>query len=258
MDYIPGGYILLSRRLIESEIWDKPPMYIKVWIYLLSLAQHDKFKKLDRGQLRTSIPEIQEACSHFIGFRKETPSKSQIYRIIDWLRNPDDNSVHDTPTESMIETTNGTHGMVVTICNYSIYQDPKKYERNNEQNYEDVTTETGAKRSRNNINKNVKNDKELQEEEINNMPISDKEKIILNTIKSVDNYPFDYEKDLDYIRELVIEYPDIDILKQLKKWKTYKIDKPLGKKSNARLQIRNWMTNASKWNKKKSIKVADF
>jgi len=38
--YIPGGYILLSRRLIESEIWDKPPMYLKVWIYILTKARH--------------------------------------------------------------------------------------------------------------------------------------------------------------------------------------------------------------------------
>jgi len=38
---IPGGYILLSRKLIESEIFKKPPLYIKVWNYLLLKAQHN-------------------------------------------------------------------------------------------------------------------------------------------------------------------------------------------------------------------------
>ena len=41
------------------------------------------------------------------------------------------------------------------------------------------------------------------------------------------------------------------MLEEVKKWKTYKKDKPLKKKSNARLQFRNWMKNASKWNKDK-------
>ena len=67
------GFILLSRSLIESEIFSKPPLYLKVWIYLLTRAQHTDYKGLKRGQLYISIPEIQEACSHFEGFRKETP-----------------------------------------------------------------------------------------------------------------------------------------------------------------------------------------
>ena len=55
---IPGGYILISRKLIESEIWDKPSLYAKVWLYLLSRAQHKPYKNMERGQLRTSIPEL--------------------------------------------------------------------------------------------------------------------------------------------------------------------------------------------------------
>ncbi|MFW6047444.1 MAG: hypothetical protein ACOCP4_06655, partial [Candidatus Woesearchaeota archaeon] len=164
--YIPGGYILLSRKLIESRIWEKPPMYLKVWVFLLSNAQHSQYKKLNRGQLRTSIPEIQEACSHYVGFRKETPSKSQIYRIIEWLRKPHEEHMKGNASESMIKTMNGTHGMVVTICNYGVYQDPKSYERNNEQNNENDMNGMGTKRSRNNINKNVNNDKESNNDNI--------------------------------------------------------------------------------------------
>jgi hypothetical protein len=59
---ILGGYVLLSRKLIDSEIFKKPPLYLKVWIYLLQRAQHGDFKQLKRGQVTTSIAEIMEAC----------------------------------------------------------------------------------------------------------------------------------------------------------------------------------------------------
>ena len=156
---IPGGYVLLSRRVIESEIWEKPPLYMKVWIYLLSQAQHQDYKQLKRGQLRTSIPEIQEACSWYVGYRKETPSKDQIYRIIDWLRKSHEQVHEDDTTTTMITTTRATQGMLVNIVNYDLYQTSKNYERNNERNDEKDTTATMPQQRSNNINKNDKNDK---------------------------------------------------------------------------------------------------
>lgn len=86
---IPGGYINISRKIVESKIWEKPPLYVKVWLYLLVRAQHSEYKGLKRGQLRTSIPEIIEACSWKVGYRTEKPTKKQIFTILDWLRNPD-------------------------------------------------------------------------------------------------------------------------------------------------------------------------
>lgn len=159
---IPGGYIILSRKLIESEIWEKPPLYIKVWIYLLSRAQHKPFKQLDRGELRTSIPEIQEACSWYVGYRKETPTKDQIFRILEWLRTRCEHNNESDTTATMITTTTATHGMVVNITNYGLYQEPKNYDRNADHNDEKVTNELRPQQQSNNINKNdknVKNDK---------------------------------------------------------------------------------------------------
>jgi len=153
---IPGGYILLSRKLIESEIFDKPPLYMKVWTYLLCSAQYRDYKGLKRGQLFTSIPDIQEACSWYVGYRKETPSKSKIYRIIDWLRKCGERSHEREANERMIETTNATHGMVISIVNYDYYQDPSNYEHNGGGNDEDETTTTRPKQERNNINKEGK------------------------------------------------------------------------------------------------------
>lgn len=190
---IKGGYILLSRKLIESEIFKKPPLYLKVWIYLLSRAQHKEYKGLKRGQLIICIPEIQEACSYNVGYRKCKPTKKQIYDIITWLRNPyervnerncEGNSSeqseaynNDTTDETMIVTMRVTHGMLVTIDKYSIYQDSKNYESNNESNTESNNEGNGSEdsempmkrtpkeqrreRQGNNINKNDKNDNNI-------------------------------------------------------------------------------------------------
>ena len=168
-DHISGGYILLSRKLIESEIWDKPPLYLKVWIYLLSKAQHRQYKSLKRGQLYTSLKEIAEACSWQIGYRKETPNKDQIYKIIEWLRKPreggNESNDESNGTATMIATTKATHGILINIENYGFYQDPKSYESNDEDNDENDTKATTKdlrkQQSSNNINKNDKNDKNI-------------------------------------------------------------------------------------------------
>jgi len=123
---IPGGYILLSRNIIESDIFNKPPLYLKVWIYLLERAQFKEYKKLKRGQLFTSIPAIMEACHHMVGNRKEIPSKSRVRSAVNWLKNPV--SVMNPTAQPMIETVKATHGMLVTILNYDRYQTPVNYE----------------------------------------------------------------------------------------------------------------------------------
>ncbi|GEN87217.1 hypothetical protein [Oceanobacillus sojae] len=159
---IPGGYILLSRKVIESEIWDKPPLYLKVWIYILSKTQHSAYKNLKRGQVFISIPEIIEACSYKVGFRIEKPTKKQIFGIIDWLRNPYEGNHEGNNEGPMIVTTKVTHGMVVEVCNYNVYQDPKNYEGNSESHTKVTTKELRREREGNNNNKNVKNDKNVK------------------------------------------------------------------------------------------------
>lgn len=154
---IPGGYILLSRKIIESEIWDKPPLYMKVWIYLLSKAQHKPYKKMERGQTFVSIPELMEACSWYVGYRKEKPSKDQIYKVINWLRSESEASHEGETKETMIETTKATQGLFVNISNYAFYQDPKNYEANSETTDEEQPKPTRKQQQSDNINKNGNN-----------------------------------------------------------------------------------------------------
>lgn len=155
-----SGYILISKSIIDSGVWSKPPLYIKVWLYLLSRAQYSDYGKLKRGQLFTSIPEIQRACSYMVGYRKETPSRKEIWGVIEFLRNPHEEDTKGTRGVPMIETTKVTHGLIVTICKYNDYQNPKFYGSNSEGANERTPKRTRKEQQGDNIKKeNIKNKK---------------------------------------------------------------------------------------------------
>lgn len=233
---IPGGYINISRKIVESEIWNKPPMYVKVWLYLLVRAQHSEYKGLERGQLRTSIPEIIEACSWKVGYRTEKPTKKQVFAILDWLRNPSDSNHEGNNESSMIETTKGTQGMLVTICNYNVYQDSKNYEGNNEGDAKGTPKEQRKERQGNNINKNdLKNGNNEQENKYihalfehwvstgiyRHTKLTDRMKSAIRARlkvysfedlkKAIDNYSKVYKSDMHYFNH---KYPLADFMRE--------------------------------------------
>ena len=99
------------------------------------------------------------------------------------------------------------------------------------------------------LERDIDLDKDLDKEVVP-PDITTVEKEILNILRLVANYPFDYSKDLDTIRMLALDYPSVNMLAEIKKWRDYKRDKPLKPNSNVRLQIRNWMENAVKFAKR--------
>lgn len=157
-----NGYILESRSILDSEIWKKPPLYLKVWHYLLLRAQYEPYRDLERGQLFTSIDQIREACTHYVGYRRVTPTRKEIYGILDWMRKPCEGAHEGNNEGNMITTAKVTGGMIVTIVNYRLYQDPSAYEGNRENATEGTTKRTRRESEGNNnkgrkIKKNKKN-----------------------------------------------------------------------------------------------------
>jgi hypothetical protein len=193
---IPGGCILLARKIIESEIWDKPPLYIKIWIFLLTSAQHSKYKGLRRGQVLMSIPDIMDGVSWRVGARVVRPTKDQVFQVLEFLRgkamkskrNPVESNAEATTTktlkETMITTMKATHQLLITIDNYGVYQDFRSYESNDDSNDDsndesNGETETGATRKQrqpDNTNKNVKNVKNDKKEDLKPKPSSRQQK----------------------------------------------------------------------------------
>lgn len=145
---IPGGYYLKARKIQDSEIAHAPPHIREIWDWLLKEANHADAKIGDkvikRGQCVRSYKDIQEGLSWHIGWRKKTYSKDDCETAMKWLTK-----------HTMVTTQKTTRGMLVTVINYDLYQNPHNYENH---------TETGRKttrkpQTRHTINKNEKNEK---------------------------------------------------------------------------------------------------
>lgn len=110
---------------MDSEIVRQPPHVREVWDYLLMVANHKPYKNIKRGQVFVSLEDIRQALSWRVGFRKECYTKDSMKKAMKALTKA-----------SMIVTNRSTRGVLITICNYERYQDPKNYESSNESSNE--------------------------------------------------------------------------------------------------------------------------
>ena len=124
MPEISNGFILLARSLLTSQLMEKPPLYAKIWLFLLLKAQFKDGRSLKRGQVLTSLQGLMEAGSFKIGFRREYPTKKQVRDVLEWFRE-----------QGMIRTRKTTRGLVITIVNYDLYQDPDNYARKSDEGH---------------------------------------------------------------------------------------------------------------------------
>ena len=150
---IKGGYILQPRKIDESDIQECPPHVREIWLYLLRKANHKDTpnKKLQKGQLLTSYKKIINDLSWKVGYRTENYKKHHCETAMKVLTRL-----------NMITTTKTTRGIIVTICNYEYYQNPKNYENHNG-NDNKTTTKPQSTDTIDKNGKNEKNEKNVQE-----------------------------------------------------------------------------------------------
>jgi hypothetical protein len=141
---IPGGYILQPRKIDESQIMHEAPCTREVWFYILRKVNHTDNVNIQRGQGFFRYADIMDDLCWYAGYCKKTYSKTQVAKSLRRLREG-----------SMIATTKTTRGVLISVLNYSFYQDPENYEGNNEGN----TKATRRQQGDPTINKNVKNEK---------------------------------------------------------------------------------------------------
>jgi hypothetical protein len=148
---IDGGYFIIARKLWNSHISLMPPAYRETWIWLLSRANHKgvvyKGEKIERGQCLTTYKEIIDGLSWKVGYRKEHYNENHMKKVMKYLR-----------SAGMIVTRKTTRGLFVTINNYDLYQNPKNYERTNEETIEKTNDEPMKYQCDPTINKNDKNE----------------------------------------------------------------------------------------------------
>jgi hypothetical protein len=146
-----NGAFIVSRSIFNSDIWFKPPEYLKIWFYLFGKANHKprniKGYTCERGQYFCDYKELSEQLEYKIGYRKKKFNESFMKNLMKYLRD-----------SLMISTMKKPRGLLITICNYSIYQDLKCYEKTNEKTNEKTTTKPHVNQTPLSINKNVKNE----------------------------------------------------------------------------------------------------
>lgn len=108
-EIIDGGCILLSRQILKSDIWKKPPEYLKIFLYILLRVNH-KDGLFPRG-------------SNFFNFSDERLSGvtiDQIYKFLSWAK---------SEKVQILATQKSTRGVVIKVNNYDLYQDLENYKR---------------------------------------------------------------------------------------------------------------------------------
>lgn len=166
------GFVKLYRCIIESDIYQMSPLYLRVFERLILEANHkektipykDKesnmltTKLIKRGERLTSLRQIAEWVSWYERGQLKTPNVKTIKLILDWLENQKMISIYNEGNRKE------TH---YKVLNYEIYQSKEDDESN--------ARETPEKHSAD-INKNVKNEKN----EKNNIYAPDSEQEIVS------------------------------------------------------------------------------
>jgi hypothetical protein len=147
---IKGGYVLLARKIIESELMNKPPHYLKLWVWMLGSAFWKDGDSLKRGQLLTTIAAMQEAGGYYVGARKKILTRDEVRSCYEAFSKA-----------SMITTAKTTRGMVITINNFDTYQSFSSYEGHGEPHGENRSKAIGTPHDRENIDKAEENKKPL-------------------------------------------------------------------------------------------------
>ncbi len=149
-EFIDGGCILLSRQIMTSEIWRKPPEWLKIFFYILLKVNHKN--------------ELYPRGSNFFNFSDQKPdgvTLNQIYKFLSWAR---------SEKVQILATQKSTRGVVIKVNNYDRYQTLDNYYRQDTQQDNGRTAAEQRQDSGRTINKNERM------KECNNNIISLKEK----------------------------------------------------------------------------------
>jgi len=122
-----AGWIKLYRKLTQSEIWYKPPAWLKVWVYILLSINHQGTSAFPRG------------TGHFQKDWEGIPgvTKWQWQDCIEYLRKT-----------QMIRTRKTTRGIVVTVTRYNEYQNALPPQTNTQTNSRPTFTQPDTRRKK--------------------------------------------------------------------------------------------------------------
>ena len=114
-----GGYVKIFRKETDSDIWLMPPIYHRVWHWLLLNVQFEMylFPTSQRigiyvlpGQKLTSIRKIAEGVQWSEWGKEKAPNTKTINQVLDWLE-----------SNEMIQVASNSKGTLITVVNWHSY-----------------------------------------------------------------------------------------------------------------------------------------
>lgn len=216
------GKFFLHREIFESDVWDKPPYYLKIWLWILGRANYKTIKKggkvYHRGEFITDYREIIDANKWKIGNRPVKLTNDQIFQVCDFL------------TKTLrIQRRKTTRGLWIKVLNYDYFQKLSGGESNGESNGESkakaIADQQGKEKDRE-IQRNTSFKKEsyiqiLKEyQSLKRIKLQGEEiKPVLRAIKSMFLSGRTMEQILDCMHWCASEWPD--------KWTIFTVQRKL-------------------------------
>jgi len=226
-----NGWIKLHRKLLKSAIFDNPRA-LKVWVWCLLRANHKPAKVMVGHQ----VVHL-EAGEFITGSHKASKELgipvATLWRYLETLEEL-----------KMVERKSENKYTVLKVVNWGVYQGEKN---GNGKQMEDKRKTNGNQTETDN---NDKNEGEYAAASLFENA-SNEEREILAILKSIPGWQFDYEKDLQQVREVAVDYPRVDMLAEAKLLRDWLKDNPLKKNSKPRARLRNWIRKADEFGRHK-------
>jgi uncharacterized phage protein (TIGR02220 family) len=133
---IPGGNFSIARKMFESKIWIKSPLYLKLWIFLLGCANHTDREKngivYKRGELVTTYDKIIQGLTYYHNRKHIIPTLKHVRIILKWLQSERMIIVAPLQIERPTGADPTAHtrayiGIKISILNYDTYQSDINY-----------------------------------------------------------------------------------------------------------------------------------
>ena len=151
---VEGGAVFIARQLLDSGIWSKPSTWLKIWLYILCSVNYKDNKQYKRGTGFFSWPSILTTRQNWSDIKLHT-----VDNCVRWLK-----------LTGQITTQKTTRGMIISVCNYALYQDIKTY-KNDTENDKVYVSLTGQERD---TNDTITVIKEIKKESNNNTNVLQK------------------------------------------------------------------------------------
>lgn len=123
------GKFVIHRKILQSDIWEKPAYYLKIWIWIIANANWKTIRRggkiFNRGEFHTHYENIIKENEWVIGWNTKRLNKDQVFNVLDFLRKT-----------QRIHTRKATRGLWIKVLNYDYFQLIPRYESNEESNAE--------------------------------------------------------------------------------------------------------------------------